>query len=286
MADDRRMQDRRVLVTGSGTGIGRGVALQFAKAGATVAIHYSHSAAGAEAAVEQIRNAGGNAQAFQADFAQVEQVKQLASQAIDFLGGLDVLINNAGITINMPFEKVTLQQYDTLYDVNVRAQFFLTQAALPAMAAQGKGAVINVNSVQAFGGLREHSVYAGTKGAILAYTRELSLELAPKGIRVNGIAPGWICVENERKTVGEDFDWEEAGKELPAGFIGDPVDVAELAIFLASDEARFIIGQTYVIDGGQLAILPATGDFREPMTDQFGQGYVPGLKERKVTPKE
>jgi len=146
-------------------------------------------------------------------------------------------VNNAGITLNAPFGEVTLEQFDTLYQVNIRAQFFLTQAALPALAEHGKGIVINLTSVHAFLGMTEHSVYAGTKGAIVAYTRELALELIQRGVRVNGIAPGWVFVENHRKVLGGSFDDIAAGKSLPAGFIGRANDIGHLAVFLASDES-------------------------------------------------
>jgi NAD(P)-dependent dehydrogenase (short-subunit alcohol dehydrogenase family) len=271
----KKMEGKRVLVTGSGTGIGRGVALEFAAEGASVALHYAHSEAGARSAADEIRGAGGKAEAFKADLANLDQVRGLAVMALDFLGGIDVLVNNAGITMNRPFGKVTPEQFDTLYHVNVRGLFFLTQAVLPAMLAQGHGVVINLSSVHAYSGAIEHTVYAGTKAAIVAFTRVLALEMAPKGIRVNAIAPGWVLVENHLKVM-EDFDPREVSRTIPAGIIGDPRDIGRLAIFLASDEARYIIGQTYVIDGGQTAIMPLV-DSREPNPYQFGQGYVPDL---------
>ena len=276
MTHTRRMEGKRVLVTGSGTGIGRGVALEFAREGAAVVLHYAHSEAGAASAVDEIRSAGGTAEAFQADLADIEQVRALASQAIEFLGGLDVLANNAGITMNKPFLQVTPEQFDTLYDVNIRGMYFLTQAAVPTMIEQGTGAVINLTSVHAFAGMTEHTVYAGTKAAIVGFTRVLALELATKGVRVNAIAPGWILVENHLKVLGE-FDQQSAGSTIPAGVIGAPHDIGKLALFLASDESRYIVGQTLVIDGGMLAIMPLSGDFREPRQEQWGQGYVPGL---------
>ncbi len=276
MTQTRRMEGKRVLVTGSGTGIGRGVALEFAKEGATVVLHYAHSDAGAASAVDEIRRAGGKAEAFQADLGDVEQLPTLAAQAIDFLGGIDVLVNNAGITMNRPFMQVTPEQFDTLYNVNIRGMFFLTQAVVPGMIEQGDGAVINLTSVHAFAGMTEHTVYAGTKAAIVGFTRVLALELAQKGVRVNAIAPGWILVENHLKVLG-DFDRQAAAGTIPAGVLGAPHDVGKLAIFLASAENRYIIGQTLVIDGGQLAIMPNTGDFRETRQEQWGQGYVPGL---------
>ncbi len=274
MSDSRRMVGKRVLVTGAGTGIGRGVALEFAAEGAAVALHYSHSDAGARSAVDEIRGAGGRAEAFGADFNDVEQARDLAGRAIEFLGGLDVLVNNAGITMNRPFEQVTPAQFDTLYNVNVRAMFFLTQAALPALPAGG--AIINLASNHAFFGMTEHTVYAGTKAAITAYSRVLALELGPRGIRVNCIAPGWILVENHLKVMG-DVDREAAGKNIPAGLVGEPRDIGRLAVFLASDEARYIVGQTIMVDGGQNCIMPNTGDFRVKRAEQWGRGYAPDL---------
>ena len=280
MEERRKMNSKRVLVTGAGTGIGRGVGLEFAKEGAAVVFHYSHSAAGAESAVQKVLALGGKAKAIKADFNLVEPVHQLAREAIEFLGGLDVLINNAGITTNVPFEESTPEQFDTLYHVNVRAQFFLTQACLPALMETGKGVVLNFSSDHAFAGMTEHSIYAGTKGAIVSYTRELALELIQKGVRTNCIAPGWIFVENHRKTLGDAFDEVEAGKTMPAGFLGEPHDIGRLAIFLASEESRYIIGQTVICDGGLIAVMPLTGDFRQRRTEQWGQGYVEGLKAR------
>jgi len=276
MSDNGKMAGKRVLVTGSDTGIGRGVALEFARAGAAVALHYPLEPVGAQTAVDEIRQAGGQAAAFHADFNDVAQVRGLAAQAIEFLGGLDVLVNNAGITMNLPFEQVTVEQFDTLYHVNVRGMFFLTQAALPALSAQRQGVVINLSSVHAFAGMTEHTVYAGTKGAIAAYTRVLALELSLKGVRVNAIAPGWILVENHLKALVR-FNEAESAATIPAGFIARPSDVGRLAIFLASDDARYIVGQTLTFDGGQMAIMPNTGDFREPRQDHWGRGYVPGL---------
>lgn len=276
MTQTRRMEGKRVLVTGSGTGIGRGVALEFAKEGAAVVLHYAHSEGGAASAVDEIRQSGGKAEAFKADLGEIEEVQTLAASAREFLGGIDVLVNNAGITMNRPFLQVTPEQFDTLYNVNIRGMFFLSQAVAPGMIEQGDGAIINLTSVHAFAGMTEHTVYAGTKAAIVGFTRVLSLELAQKGVRVNAIAPGWILVENHLKVLG-DFDQEAAAGEIPAGVLGAPHDVGKLAVFLASKENRYIIGQTVVIDGGQLAIMPNTGDFRETRQEQWGQGYVAGI---------
>jgi NAD(P)-dependent dehydrogenase (short-subunit alcohol dehydrogenase family) len=196
-----------------------------------------------------------------------------------FLGGLDVLVNNAGITMNRPFGKVTMEQFDQLYHVNVRAPFFLTQALL-ADLEHSRGVVINISSIHAYEGYTEHSVYAGTRGAIVSFTRQLAIELAPRGIRVNAIAPGAVPVPNHFKST-PDVDVEqsikESGKGIPCGFAGTPDDIANVALFLASDAARYIVGQTLIVDGGTTSWMPFGEQFKQPMTTQFGLGYVPGL---------
>ncbi len=275
MTADGKLIGKRALVTGSGTGIGREIALEFARQGAAVALHYAHSSAGAESAVAEIIATGSPASAFHADLGDVAQARELARQAVAFLGGLDVLVNNAGITMNLPFEDVKPDQFDRLYQVNIRGPFFLTQAALPALLAAG-GAIVNLTSIHAFQGYVEHAVYAGTKGAIVAQTRQLAVELAPRGVRVNAIAPGAVPVENHFKLSGSD-DTTALGRQIPCGFAGTPLDIAKVAAFLASDDARYIVGQTIVVDGGTTSWMPFGEQFKQPMSIRFGQGYVPGL---------
>jgi len=272
------IKGRRVLVTGSGTGLGREIALEFAREGAAVALHYAHSDQGAASATAEIQQAGNKAKAFKADMGSVEQTRSLATQAINFLGGLDVLVNNAGITASIPFEETTQEQFDTVFQVNVRGQFFLTQAVLPALVAS-RGAIVNITSIHAFEGCIEHSVYAATKGAIISLTRELAIELGMKGVRVNAIAPGAVPVENHFKLL-QDVEAEtmlrDLGKLIPCGFAGAPLDIAKVAVFLASDAARYIVGQTLVVDGGTTSWMPFGEGFKTPGL-RLGKGYVPGL---------
>jgi NAD(P)-dependent dehydrogenase (short-subunit alcohol dehydrogenase family) len=270
------MVGKRVLVTGAGTGIGRGIGLEFAEAGATVAFHYSHSARGADSAVAEIRAKGGTAEAFSADFTRLEDVRKLAGEALAFLGGIDILVNNAGITMNKRFDQTTPEQFEVLYAVNVRAPFFLIQALLPALEQSKGAAVINLSSIHAFRGMQEHTVYAGTRGAIVAFTRTLAIELAPRGIRVNSIAPGATDVENQHRVI-PNFDPVGSGKDIPAGFMGKPSDIGKLAVFLASDAARYIVGQTILVDGGTSSWLAFGDGFRKPLDSRFGEGYVPGI---------
>lgn len=269
------MKGKKVMVTGAGTGLGREIGLEFAREGADVVFHYAHSSDGAMTAVDEAQKEGTRAIAIKADLGKVEEAIELANKAIEFLGGIDVLVNNAGITMTLEFENVTPEQYDTLYNVNVRAQYFITQTALPFMVKQGNGAIINLSSVHGISACKGHSVYAGTKGAIISYTRELAVELAPKGIRVNCIAPGAVPVENHSKAAGTD-DFSSLGKLIPCGFPGTPLDVAKLAVFLASSDSRYIIGQTIVIDGGTTSWMSFSDGFQD-IGLRLGKGYVAGL---------
>ncbi len=280
MANGNSLAGKKALVTGAGTGIGREIALEFARRGADVVLHYAHSGAGAASAAAEIERMGRRAFVLQANFDRVEEVMELAEKAAAALGGIDCLINNSGITMNKPFLQVTPEQFDTLYHVNVRAQFFLTQAVVRHMLQQGGGAICNLTSIHGVQGAPEHSVYAGTKGAIMAFTRTLAVELAHKGIRVNAIAPGWITVENHFKAdpnSSPEAVQEMAHRMIPAARVGVPLDIARLAAFLCSEEAEFIIGQTIIADGGSTAIMSLFPDFRSESSARFGIGYVSGV---------
>jgi NAD(P)-dependent dehydrogenase (short-subunit alcohol dehydrogenase family) len=280
MSDRQRFEGKKVLVTGSGTGIGRGVALEFAREGADVALHYAHSDAGAKSAEAEIRAMGRRATAIKANFEDVDDVLRLGAEAIAFLGGMNCLVNNSGITFNKPFVKITPQQYDTVFNVNIRAQFFLTQYIVGHMLDHGGGAVVNMTSIHGLQGAPEHAAYAATKGAIIAFTRTLGVELAHKGIRLNAIAPGWVMVENHQKIFPgytEEGALEGARNSVPLGRPGFPVDIARLALFLCSEDAQYIIGQTIVADGGTTALMSLISDFRNESTARCGLGYVAGV---------
>jgi len=274
------LASKRALVTGSGTGIGRETALEFARSGADVALHYSHNGEGAFSAMEEIHRMGRRAEAFKADFNDLKEARSLGEQAINFLGGVDCLVNNAGITFNRPFFSVTPEQFDTVYDVNIRAQFFLTQVIAQDMLKHGGGTICNITSIHGISGAPEHSVYAGTKGAIIAYTRSLAVELAHKGIRINAIAPGWVTVENYYENI-PGFNEVDAAKvaaeKIPLGRSGLKVEIAKLAVFLCSEQSGYIVGQTIAADGGTSALMSLISDFRTQSTAKFGKGYVPGV---------
>ena len=280
MSASGKLANKGVLVTGSGTGIGREIALECARQGADVVLHYAHSDTGAKTAVEEIRSLGRRSAAFKADFNCLDDVVELADQAIGFLGNIQCLVNNAGITFNKPYLQVTREQFDTMYHVNVRAPFFLTQCVVRQMLECGGGAICNLTSIHGLQGAPEHGVYAGTKSAIIGQTRALAVELAHRGIRINAIAPGWVTVDNYHKAI-PGFDEREAREaaknSVPVARPGTPLDIAKLAVFLCSDEAEYIVGQTIVADGGTTALMSLMADFRTPSTARFGTGYLPGV---------
>ena len=280
MSSEAKLAGRKALVSGSGTGIGREIALEFARQGADVVLHYAHSDTGAKSAVDEIIKMGRRAAAFKADFDNVDDVEALGKSALEFLGGVDCLVNNAGITFNKPFLNVSREQFDRMYHVNIRAQFFLTQRIVEYMMEHGGGAICNITSIHGVQGAPEHSVYAGTKGAIIAYTRSLAVELAHKGIRVNAVAPGWVTVENYYNVLpgfNEEDAKKDAAEKVPLGRSGVPLDIARLVAFLCSEDAGYVIGQTIVADGGTTSLMSLISDFRNESTARFGKGYLPGI---------
>jgi glucose 1-dehydrogenase len=254
-----------VLVTGAGTGIGQGIAIALAGMGADVALHYSRSAEGARQAMAHIIEFGRHAIAIQGDLEVVAECRRVVDEAAAFLGGLDALINNAGITTTIPFLDVTEEQFNRSYDLNIRGQFFCAQQAVPYMVERGRelersrpeerwagGSIVNISSVHAAQGSAGHSVYAGTKGAINAFTRELAVELLPLHIRANVLAPGTIEVPSYwRKS--PDYTREAGNKFVPWGRVGLPEDVGYLAAYLISDGSEFMTGSVLYFDGGLTA---------------------------------
>lgn len=255
MSENGKLQGKRALVTGSGTGLGKEIALEFAREGADVVLHYSKSSKGALEAVEAIKAMGHKAVAYQADLSNVDACFSLVDQAIEFLGGIDILMNNAGITLSGPFLDATPEQFDLLFNVNVRAEFFCAQRAAKTMVKQdNKGVIINMCSVHGFGGVLLHSIYDGTKGAIRGMTNEMAVELAPLGIRVNGIAPGWIAVESHYLQV-PNFDPGNLGWLIPCGRLGVPSEISKACVFLACDDSKYMYGTMMLVDGGLTAKL-------------------------------
>lgn len=239
---------KTALVTGASRGIGRASALALAKAGAQVLVHYGRGAKEAEAVVAEIHAAGGRADAIGADLAAPDGAHKLAKQAREIVGGrLDILVANAGISKAAPIEELTVEDFDKLFAVNVRAPYFLVQQLLPIMC-EGSSVVL-VSSLAARAAVGTLSAYAATKGAVDTLVKHFAAALGQRGIRVNAVAPGVV------QTDMSDFTKTDAGRDFTLGLqalkrLAQPEDIADAVVFLASDAARWITGDTLQVDGG------------------------------------
>jgi NAD(P)-dependent dehydrogenase (short-subunit alcohol dehydrogenase family) len=245
------LDGRIALVTGAGIGIGQGIAIELARQGARVAVHYAGSEAGARETLDQIEQAGSQGVLLHGDLAQVSECRRVVDEAASSLGGLDIMVNNSGVTRTFPFLETTEETYNEVFDINMRGMFFCSQQAVPHILERGGGSILNLTSVHGFGGFPNHSAYAATKGAIISFTRQLATELASQHIRVNAIGPGLI--EVPRYFDNPDYTSEDGAKRVPWGRVGKPHDIATTAAFLVSDTADFITGQVLYVDGGATA---------------------------------
>ena len=239
---------KTALVTGASRGIGRAAALALSEAGAQVIVHYGRNAAEAEAVVEQIRAAGGRAQAIGADLASPEGPAELARQVREVAGKhLDILVANAGIAKDASIEATTMADFDALFAVNVRAPFFLVQQLLPVL---GEGSsVIFTSSLAAHAAVGTLSAYAATKGAIDTLVKHFAAALGPRGIRVNAVAPG--VVATDMSSFAKTDEGRDATMSMQAlKRVAKPEDIAGAIVFLASDAAHWVSGDTLRVDGG------------------------------------
>ena len=244
-----KLTGKVALVTGASKGIGAAIATALAAEGASVVVNYASSKEGAEAVVARIKQAGGTAVAVRGDVSQQADAKALVDAAVQQFGRLDILVNNSGVYGFAPLEEITEADFHRHFNVNVLGLLLTTQAALPHL---GEGAsVINISSVVTRTTPPHSAVYTGTKGAVDAITGVLSRELGPRKIRVNAINPGMVETEGTHTAGFHGTDFEaDAIAQTPLGRIGQPQDIASIAVFLASDDANWMTGEQLLASGG------------------------------------
>ena len=246
-----RLAGKVAIVTGSGSGIGQSIAIRFASEGATVVVDYRNHIEQAQDTKSKAEAAGGKAILVQADVSVLADTQNLVAQAWQQLGRCDILVNNAGIEKEAAFWDVTEADYDAVLDVNLKGAFFLTQAFVRRLRdAKLPGRIINISSVHEDMVFPNFATYCASKGGIRMLMRDLAVELGPLNITVNNIAPGAINTPINASLLANKPKLDALLANIPLGRLGTPEDVAALATFLASDEAAYITGSTYVIDGG------------------------------------
>ena len=246
-----KLAGKTALVTGASKGIGASIAKHLAAAGASVAVNYASSKAGADKVVAEIIAAGGKAFAVGGDVSKAEDITRLVAETKAAFGGrLDILVNNAGVYEFAPLEAVTPELFHRQFNINVLGLLLVTQAALPLFPATG-GSVINISSIVAKNAIPGSSVYSATKAAVDSITRVLSAELGAKKIRVNSINPGMVETEGVHTAGFAESDFrKKIEADTPLGRIGQVNDIAPAAVFLASDDSAWLSGESIVIAGG------------------------------------
>jgi glucose 1-dehydrogenase len=239
------------IVTGSGSGIGQAIAERLAQQGANVAVDYRDHIEEAQTTQQKIASAGGKSILVQADVTSLPDTQNLVDQAYAQLGRCDILVNNAGIEKSANFQDVTEADYDAVLNVNLKGAFFLTQAFVKRLlAAQLPGRIVNISSVHEDMVFPHFSTYATSKGGMRMLMRNLAVELGPHNITVNNVAPGAIATPINAGLLANKPELAALLNNIPLGRMGKPEEVANLVAFLASDDAAYITGSTYVIDGG------------------------------------
>jgi len=245
------LSEKRILITGGSRGIGRACCELAARAGARVAVGYRFERAAAEALVQSIVDAGGQAHCVAAELADRGEAEMLVDDAVERFGGLDVLINNHGIWKGAPIDEMSDGEWNEMIGVNLTGVFHVIRAAVPHFKAGGGGSIVNLSSTAGQRGEAGHSHYAATKGAVISMTKSLAVELAPHGIRTNCVAPGWVDTDMSHATLAGPRA-EEIRAAIPLGRPGTAEEIAGVVLFLASPLAAFINGEVINVNGGSV----------------------------------
>jgi glucose 1-dehydrogenase len=252
-ADDLRvdLRGKAAIVTGAASGIGRAIALRFGRDGARVIVDYRGQPGDAQAVVAEIERAGGSALAVEADVALEADAERLVATAVERFGGLDVLVNNAGVEDPHPFVDTPLEVWERIVRVNLTGPFLCSRAAARAMIARGRGGrIVNISSVHESLAMPNNAPYAASKGGVRMLMRTMALELAPHRITVNDVAPGAIATPINQSVRDDPKQSKALLEEIPLGRVGEPEEIAALCTYLASEAAAYVTGATFTIDGG------------------------------------
>jgi glucose 1-dehydrogenase len=246
-----QLDQKVAIITGSDSGIGRAIAIEFASQGASVVVNYAHARDKAEEVKQIIEQKRGRCIVIQADVSQYQQAMGLIQQTVEQFGRLDIMVNNAGMEIHGPFLDVTEDHFDRVISIDLKGAFFCAQAAARQMVKQkAPGRIINVSSVHEDLAMPQNAPYCCAKGGLRMMTRTICLELAPYNITVNNIAPGAVDTPIDADVKADPEKMAALLKEIPLHRMGQPDEIAKLALYLASDAAAYVTGSTYVIDGG------------------------------------
>lgn len=245
-----RLKDKVVIVTGAARGMGRAYCLGLAREGAKVVVNYAQRADAAEEVVARIKSAGGEAFACQADVGNKADVDAMVDRTVTTYGRLDVMVSNAGLVHKAPLLECTEADIDRVFHTNVKGNIFCTQAAARVMMPQKSGKIILCASIVAVVGEPKLSVYTASKGAILAYTRAAALELAPYQINVNCVLPGTTKTDMSADVLADPVVGKALIDPIPLARLGTPEDLVGIVLYLASDEAVWTTGQSFIVDGG------------------------------------
>lgn len=246
-----RLKGKVALVTGSGRGIGREIALRFAREGADVVVNYRRSEDRAGEVVKEAEEAGSRAAALRADVSRREEVKALFEEIERLFARIDIVVNNAGILEQKPFEEITDENWDEMFAVCLKGPFIVSQEVFPYFKRRRGGRIINIASMGGqFGGPKAPH-YAAAKAGLICFTRSTARIMAGCGVTVNAVSPGFVETEMSAREIALIGGREEAAKNIPAGRIGRPEDIAAAAVYLATDEASFVTGHILNVNGGQ-----------------------------------